>query len=276
MAVGVAALVSLPLAVGALPARSDARSADELVAAVRRSGTVGYSGYAEAVGGLSLPLSADFSGVADLFGDRSPAAGVVARRPGLAGGHRAGHRRDRAAPGRRGTVDLGVRAGDGAAHHRPGGAAAPGRGPGAGRARPAAAVRGAARRGRAAAGPPDRRPRRARAPVAAGRPRHHGRAGRTSGWTARPGCRCGWRCTAPARPGRWWRPRTSTSARAGRRPARPGSRRRTRDGSGASSTPTWPRRSTSSRRSCRRWSWPGCRSGPGWRASAPSARTAPG
>ncbi len=71
MAVGVSALVSLPLAVGALPARSDARSADELVAAVRRSGTVGYSGYAEAVGGLSLPLSADFSGIADLFGDRA-------------------------------------------------------------------------------------------------------------------------------------------------------------------------------------------------------------
>jgi hypothetical protein len=71
VALGVAVLVSLPLAVGALPARSDARSAGELVEAVRRSGAVGYSGYAEAVGGLSLPLTDDFSAVTDLFGDRT-------------------------------------------------------------------------------------------------------------------------------------------------------------------------------------------------------------
>ncbi len=71
VAVGVAVLVSLPLAVGALPARSDSRSAGELVEAVRRSAATGYSGYAEAVGGLSLPLTEDFSGLTDLFGDRS-------------------------------------------------------------------------------------------------------------------------------------------------------------------------------------------------------------
>lgn len=71
VALGVAVLVSLPLAVGALPARSDGRSAGELVEAVRRSGATGYSGYAEAVGGLALPLSDDFSGLTDLFGDRT-------------------------------------------------------------------------------------------------------------------------------------------------------------------------------------------------------------
>jgi hypothetical protein len=71
VALGVAALVSLPLAVGALPARSDSRSAGELVEAVRRSGAAGYSGYAEAVGGLRLPLTADFSTLTDLFGDRT-------------------------------------------------------------------------------------------------------------------------------------------------------------------------------------------------------------
>ena len=71
VALGVAVLVSLPLAVSALPARSDSRSAGELVEAVRRSGTVGYAGYAEAVGGLSLPLTDDFSAVTDLFGDRT-------------------------------------------------------------------------------------------------------------------------------------------------------------------------------------------------------------
>jgi hypothetical protein len=71
VAAGVAALVSLPLVVGALPARSDATSAESLLAAVRRSGAQGYSGYAEAVGGLRLPLTEDFSALTDLFGDRS-------------------------------------------------------------------------------------------------------------------------------------------------------------------------------------------------------------
>lgn len=71
MAAGVAVLVSLPLAVGALPARSDGTSAAELLDAVRGSGAAGYSGYAEAVGGLRLPLTDDFSTLTDLFGDRS-------------------------------------------------------------------------------------------------------------------------------------------------------------------------------------------------------------
>ena len=71
VALGAAVLVSLPVAVGALPARSDRRSADELAAAVRRSAAVGYSGYAEAFGGLSLPLTDDFSTLTDLFGDRT-------------------------------------------------------------------------------------------------------------------------------------------------------------------------------------------------------------
>ncbi|MFL6130622.1 MAG: hypothetical protein ACJ73E_16365 [Mycobacteriales bacterium] len=71
VAVGLAGLVSLPLAVGALPARSDPASTTDLVDAVRRSGTQGYSGYAEAVGGLSLPLTEDFSTLTDLFGDRA-------------------------------------------------------------------------------------------------------------------------------------------------------------------------------------------------------------
>lgn len=65
-------LVSLPLAVGALPARSDdTLSATELLGRVQRSASHGYSGYAEAAGGLVLPLTQDFSSVADLFGDRT-------------------------------------------------------------------------------------------------------------------------------------------------------------------------------------------------------------
>ena len=71
VALGVAVLVSLPLAVGALPARTDSTSTSDLLEAVRRSSTRGYSGYAEAVGGLRLPLTEDFSALTDLFGDRS-------------------------------------------------------------------------------------------------------------------------------------------------------------------------------------------------------------
>jgi hypothetical protein len=71
VALGVAVLVSLPLAVGALPARSDATSVTDLLESVRRSGDQGYSGYVEAVGGLRLPLTDDFSSLTDLFGDRS-------------------------------------------------------------------------------------------------------------------------------------------------------------------------------------------------------------
>jgi hypothetical protein len=71
VALGVALLVSLPLAVGALPARSDATPVTALLESVRRSGGQGYSGYVEAVGGLGLPLTDDFSALTDLFGDRT-------------------------------------------------------------------------------------------------------------------------------------------------------------------------------------------------------------
>ena len=71
MSAGTAALVALPLAVGALPARDARLSTTELLERVRVSADVGYSGYAEAVGGVRLPLTEDFSALTDLFGDRT-------------------------------------------------------------------------------------------------------------------------------------------------------------------------------------------------------------
>ena len=71
MALGAAVLAGLPLAAGALPARSDPASAAALADAVRRSGARDFSGYAEAVGGLALPLTDEFTTVTDLFGDRT-------------------------------------------------------------------------------------------------------------------------------------------------------------------------------------------------------------
>ncbi|HEY6745582.1 MAG TPA: hypothetical protein VI357_07660 [Mycobacteriales bacterium] len=71
VAAGVAVLVSLPLAVGALPARPTEVSATDLLGRVQGSGEVGHSGYAESVGGLVLPLTTDFTALTSLFGDRT-------------------------------------------------------------------------------------------------------------------------------------------------------------------------------------------------------------
>jgi len=71
VAAGVAVLVSLPPIVARLPARDSAVSAADLLAGIRASGQAGYSGYAEAVGGLRLPLTDEFAGLVDLFGDRT-------------------------------------------------------------------------------------------------------------------------------------------------------------------------------------------------------------
>lgn len=67
----VAVLVSLPAVVGALPVRDAEVSASDLRAAVLASGSVGYSGYAESAGGLSLPVTDQLTSVADLFSDRT-------------------------------------------------------------------------------------------------------------------------------------------------------------------------------------------------------------
>ena len=71
VALGVTVLVSLPLAVGALPARQTDVSATDLLRKVQASGAVGHSGYAESVGGLVLPLTTDFTALTSLFGDRT-------------------------------------------------------------------------------------------------------------------------------------------------------------------------------------------------------------
>ncbi|MGI8664933.1 MAG: sigma-E factor regulatory protein RseB domain-containing protein [Jatrophihabitans sp.] len=68
---GIAVLVSLPAAVGALPVTASAVSAAELLGRVQRSAPVGYSGYAESTGGLALPVTSQFSALSDLFGGQA-------------------------------------------------------------------------------------------------------------------------------------------------------------------------------------------------------------
>lgn len=71
VAVGVALLGSIPPTLAALPADEPTGTTAELLALVRDSGDVAYSGYAEAVGGLLLPVTEDFTDLVDLFGERS-------------------------------------------------------------------------------------------------------------------------------------------------------------------------------------------------------------
>jgi outer membrane lipoprotein-sorting protein len=67
----VAGLVALPVVIGALPSSDADVSAADLRAAVLAGDTVGFSGYAESAGGLSLPVSDQLPDVANLFSDRS-------------------------------------------------------------------------------------------------------------------------------------------------------------------------------------------------------------
>ncbi|MPQ97689.1 transcriptional regulator [Modestobacter sp. I12A-02628] len=64
-------LAALPSLVGRLPAADADRSAADLRAAVLASGDVAFSGYAQSAGGLTLPLTDTFTGIADLFSDRA-------------------------------------------------------------------------------------------------------------------------------------------------------------------------------------------------------------
>lgn len=67
----VAVLVATPLVIGALPASDAAGSAADLRAEVLGSADVGFSGYAESAGGLSLPVTDQLTSVADLVSDRT-------------------------------------------------------------------------------------------------------------------------------------------------------------------------------------------------------------
>lgn len=68
---GTAVLIALPTAVAALPAGSSSVSAAELLARIDHSQGVAYSGYAESSGGLSLPVTSQFSTISDLFGGQT-------------------------------------------------------------------------------------------------------------------------------------------------------------------------------------------------------------
>jgi hypothetical protein len=66
---GTALLVAAPFVVSRLPAGSSSITASELLRRIASSADVAYSGYAESVGGVSLPVTdSDFNDLADLLG----------------------------------------------------------------------------------------------------------------------------------------------------------------------------------------------------------------
>jgi outer membrane lipoprotein-sorting protein len=67
----VAILVSLPWAIGRIPARGADTSATTQLQRILASDDVGYSGYAEAQGGVSLPVTSQFTELTDLLGQRT-------------------------------------------------------------------------------------------------------------------------------------------------------------------------------------------------------------
>src|SRR5579862_4875875 len=69
VAAGLALLVSAPAVVSALPVAASSTSAAQLLARLNGSGGVAYSGYAESSGGLALPVTQQYSALANLFGD---------------------------------------------------------------------------------------------------------------------------------------------------------------------------------------------------------------
>jgi len=68
---GTALLVALPPLVARLPAPARDVPAATLLARIQHSSGVGYSGYAESVGGLALPVTSQFGQLADLFGGQT-------------------------------------------------------------------------------------------------------------------------------------------------------------------------------------------------------------
>lgn len=71
VALGVLLLGSVPPVLAALPVSDSDVSAAALLAQVRGSDDIAFTGYAEAVGGLALPVTEDFTDLVDLFGERA-------------------------------------------------------------------------------------------------------------------------------------------------------------------------------------------------------------
>lgn len=67
----VAVLVAIPIVISSVPAAETDISAGELLAKVQGSGEVSYSGYAQSIGGVLLPINEQLPELVELFADRT-------------------------------------------------------------------------------------------------------------------------------------------------------------------------------------------------------------
>ena len=95
---GVALLIAIPLSVRAIPPANSDISAQDLLARIEASTAEPFSGYAESLGNLQLPVTDQFSDLGELFGERTRLRVLVAECRSLAGRQAAGDRRDRHLP----------------------------------------------------------------------------------------------------------------------------------------------------------------------------------
>lgn len=71
VSLGICVLLLTPVAIRSLPVADSEVSAATLLQRVNESATVAYSGYAEAVGGMALPVTDRFSDLSRLLGERT-------------------------------------------------------------------------------------------------------------------------------------------------------------------------------------------------------------
>ena len=67
----VAVLVAIPVVISVLPVTDTDVSAEELLSDIQDSGDVSYSGYAQSIGGVLLPINEQLPELVELFADRT-------------------------------------------------------------------------------------------------------------------------------------------------------------------------------------------------------------
>jgi len=67
----VAVLVAIPVVISVLPTADTDISAEELLSGIQDSGDVSYSGYAQSIGGVVLPINEQLPELVELFADRT-------------------------------------------------------------------------------------------------------------------------------------------------------------------------------------------------------------
>ena len=67
----VAVLVAIPVVISVLPTTDTDVSADELLSRIQDSGEISYSGYAQSIGGVLLPINEQLPELVELFADRT-------------------------------------------------------------------------------------------------------------------------------------------------------------------------------------------------------------